>query len=170
MYETVESILARLLNFAPWNVYRFNTITKECEPHLEIASGVLYDVVIQEGNLREQVQTVSGQIAHWGRLLAQCERVWQATEHKYRVWRDGKSLDLTNPEDKPDDWKKPTQGQVDRLIRVDPEYTEWYIKQERAQEAYNATKAVYEAFKAKKDMLKAALIRSKEDSSPTWGI
>jgi len=170
MYENFDAIVGRLVNLPSWNVYKFDEKTKKVEPYFQVTGAVIHDLVIKDHNVRLQAQVVLGQIAHWGRWTAQCKRVWEVVEHQYRIWRDGKALELTNPEGKPDGWKKPTVAQVDQLVRTDPEYEDWYIQQERAEEAFNSSEAVYEAFKLKAKLLQSAVFTQWENSVPTYGI
>lgn len=170
MYETLDGIVARLVNTPPWNINKFDEATREVAKFYEVTGEIVHDLVIKDGNLQEQVQAVSAQIMHWGRWAAQAKKIWEVMEHKYRIWRDGKALELVDPKGKPKDWKKPTQAQVDQHIRTDPEYETWYIAQETAEEAYNATTAVYEGFKAKKEMMRAAIVRKNENSAPTLSV
>ena len=141
MATNLDQIIARLQNLAPFNVYQV-TPTGDIEPWFEVTGGIVRDLILQEDTLGEQVQTISAQIMHWGRLSSQCKRVWEITERQYRIWRDRTVLAMLEPATKPKDWKKPTEKQVNSTIRTLPEYTEHYIAQERAEEAYNACVAV----------------------------
>lgn len=161
MGSPLDQIVSRLQNLAPFNVHQV-TPTGATEPWFEVTGGIVKDLVLSDDNLAEQVESISAQIMHWGRLAAQCKRVWEIAERQYRIWRDRTVLELLEPTTKPDGWKKPTQAQVDSTIRTQPEYVVHYEAQERAEEAYNAALAVLDGFRAKKDMIKAAVIRATE--------
>jgi len=170
MGDVLTSIISRLVNTPPWNINKFDEATRQVEDYYRVTGEIVHDLVIKEHSLQEQVQAVSAQIMHWGRWEAQAKRVWEAVEHNYRIWRDGKSLELSLPEGKPDGWKKPTQAQIDQMVRTDPEYEKWYVAQEKAEEAYNATMAVYEGFKAKKGLMQAAIVKKHENSAPILSV
>lgn len=169
MDNALDAIVARLQNMHPWNIQQ---VSKEGEPEdwFPVTGGIVHELVIKEANLLAEVQAISAQIMHWGRLAAQAKRVWEIRERQYRVWRDGLALALIDPTGKPRAWKKPTQAQVDQTIRTMPEYTEHYNRIETAEEAFNATQAVLDGFRAKRDMMRAAIIRRNENSAPTLGV
>lgn len=170
MTEALEQIQTRLINVPSWNIYQVLDSGDDVGPYYRVTGAIAYDLVVRDECLREQVQTVAAQIMHWGRWTAQAKRVWQIVDHKFRVWRDGYALECIDPEDKPDGWKKPTQEQVKQLYRTHPSYTTWQIEIERAEEAYNATLAVYEGFKMKKEMLRLAIRRREDNGQPTLDI
>lgn len=169
MATDLDPIVSRLQNLAPFNIYQV-TPTGGIEPWFEVTGGIVLDLVLQEDSLGEQVQTISAQIMHWGRMSAQCKRVWEITERQYRIWRDRTVLTLLDPATKPDKWKKPTGQQVDATIRTLPEYTEHYVAQERAEEAFNAAMAVLDGFRAKRDMIKSAVMRATEGSAARLAV
>lgn len=156
----LDAIIGRLQNLHPFNIYEIDPITGDIKPwYSVVAPTVLPELVIQENNLTEQIQVVSAQIAHWGRLTAQAKRIWAIAERKYRIWRDTQQLLIINT---PDDKKKPTQATIDATIRTMPEYSVHYQNIERAEEAYNAANAILDGFRAKKEMMKLAIRRDQE--------
>jgi hypothetical protein len=59
---------------------------------------------------------------------------------------------------------------IEAQMRVSPLYPLHQKKLERAEEAYNVAQAVLEGFRAKKDMLRSAVVRSQEDAAPRLSI
>lgn len=169
MATKLDETIARLQNIHPFNVYQV-TKTGETEPWYQVTGGIVKDLVLNEDNLAEQVQTISAQIMHWGRLVGQCKRVWEIAERQYRIWRDTTALGMLEPATKPKGWKKPTGAQVDSTIRTQPEYVAHYTAMERAEEAYNAAVAVLDGFRAKRDMIKAAVLKATESSAARLGV
>jgi len=170
MIESLEQITARLVNVPSWDIYQVAEHGDAVSPGYTVSGTIAFDLVVRDANLREQIQTVATQIMHWGRWAAQAKRVWQIVEHQFRVWRDTYALSLIDPEGKPEGWKKPTQEQVRQMCRAHPNYSFWYVQQERAEEAYNATLAVYEGFKVKKEMLRLAVRRHDDNGQPMLDI
>jgi hypothetical protein len=166
---TLDQTIARLQNLAPFNIYQV-TQKGNAAPWYNVTGGIVKDLVLYEDKLAEQVQTISAQIMHWGRLAAQAKRVWEITERQYRIWRDRTTLTLLDPMTKPDGWKKPTKDQCDATIRTQPEYVQHYTNQERAEEAYNAAMAVLDGFRAKRDMIKEAVMRATEGSAARLAV
>jgi len=166
MDNSADAIVARLQRMYPWKVQQVGK-TGEPEDWFTVPPDkIVQELVIKEANLLAEVQVISAQIMYYGRLTAQCKRIWEIRERKYRVWRDGQALALIDPTGKPKAWKKPTQAQVDQTIRTTPKYEVHYAAIEAAEEAYNATNAVLDGFRAKRDMMKAAIIRRNENSAP----
>ena len=164
MATKLDETIARLQNLAAFNIYAVMP-DGTTQPWFEVTGGIVKDLVLKEDTLAEQVQVIAAQIMHWGRLVGQCKRVWEIAERHYRVWRDTTSLAMLDPVTKPDKWKKPTGVQVDATIRTQPEYVTHYTAMERAEEAYNAALAVLDGFRAKRDMIKAAVMRATENSA-----
>ena len=138
--------------------------------HLVDPKIVLNELVIQEGYLRDQVQLISAQIMFWGGLAARAKRVWEKVERDYRIWRDKTKLDLLSPAGKPADWKKPAVNSIDFEVRALPEYAIRYEMQENAEEVYNATTAILEGFKAKKDVMKQVVYRHQDGGQPRLSV
>jgi len=167
MSETLDSVIARLQVIGDWNIYQL--AANEPTPFYKVTGAVVRDLVVPDGDITDQLQAVAAPIAHWGRWAAQAKRIWEVEEHLYRIWRDGFALTLIDPEGREKGWKKPTQAQVDQTVRTHPKYVEWQIKLERAEEAYLATQAVYEAMRAKKDVLKTLWFKNRDERAPTYG-
>lgn len=168
----LDAIVQRLSNVQPWNIYAIDEAKDEAKPWYQVTGAIAKDLIISEAMVEEQVQSIAAQIQHWGRLEAQARRVWSMMERKYRIWRDAIKVRLLTPPVDPKEakeWKKPTEAALDAGARTDPEYPKYQATLERAEEAYNATHAVLEGWRAKMDMLKIAVWRRKEDSMPRQG-
>jgi hypothetical protein len=169
----LDAIVNRLANIQPWNIYSIDEAKDEVNPWFQVSGAVAKDLVIAEAGIEEQVQSLPAQIQHWGRLESQARRVWSMIDRKYRVWRDTKKIELLTPPVDPEwrkDWKKPTVDAMEAESRVDPAYSVWQRQIERAEEAYNATHAVLEGYRAKMEMMKIAVWRRKEDGAPRIGM
>lgn len=174
MAETtiLDQYVARLQNVRPFNI---NNISDKGEvgPWYEVTAEVVRDLVIQSYDLETQVQTISVQIQFWGRMEAQCKRVWQIEERNYRRWRDAQVLALSQSPNDPDEaksWKKPTEKRIEALYRQMPEYDDHWAAVERAEEAFNGAHAILEGFRAKRDMLRSFVYRSKEDGAARMSV
>ncbi len=157
--------ISRLQNMEPFNVYSVSP-EGSIEPWYDVAGfSIVSDLVIQEQNLAEQVQIVSAQIAHWGRHASQCQRVHDIEERHYRAWRSQFYLDVRiGKRELEGSDKKPTEKETEAMYRVDPEYAVYQNNIERAKEAHDAAKEIVNAFKAKRDMLRAVVRRSGDGS------
>lgn len=163
----LDQYVSRLQNMRPFNIFTID-LKGQVGPWYEVTSEIVRDLVIHDYDLATQVQTISAQIQFWGRMEAQCKRVWQIEERNYRRWRDAQVVRLARP---PDDaveakgWKKPTDKQIEATYRQMPAYHRYWDSVERAEEAFNASHAILEGFRAKKDMLRSHVYRSKEDGA-----
>jgi hypothetical protein len=169
MADTIlDQYVARLSNLNPFNIFAVHA-DGTVHPWYEVSGAIVKDLVIDEVALGQQVQTISAQIAHWGRLAAQAKRVWEIEEREYRRWRDQIILEMVEPPADPQsrkDWKKPTELVIEATYRTHPEYVAWNQRIERAEEAHNAAIAVQEGFKAKRDMLVRYVTRHRDESQP----
>lgn len=165
-----DAILQRLQCLNDFDIFQVNT-DGSIQPWIRVSvRAVIEELVIQEYNLQSQVQLISAQIMHWGRMAAQCKRVWESVERSYRIWRDKLLLNLLTPEDKPDGWKKPSEAMAKTTIRTYPDYAQWYNSQEWAEENYNSATAILDGFRSKRDMMKAAVTRKYENAAPTLSV
>ena len=187
MSTILDQYIARMENIPSFNIHSVSADGMESNPWYEVkSSSIVRDLVLDEVNLGHQVQIITGEIQKWGRLLSQCKRVWELSERNYRTWRSRFVLDQMQPpagtgkgvyEDK-DGWtltakgepKSPTKETVEALYRVHSEYQQQQVLIERAEESYNATNAVYEAFKAKRDMLKQVAYRHRDSGQPQLSV
>lgn len=169
---TLDQYVARLQNVRPFNIYTIDE-KGNVGPWFPVTSEVVSELVIQSYDLGTQVQAISVQIQFWGRMQSQCKRVWQIEERNYRRWRDAQYLALSASPDDPAEaktWKKPTEKKIEALYRQMPEYNELWNAVERAEEAFNGATAVLEGFRAKKDMLRSHVYRSKEDGAARMSV
>jgi hypothetical protein len=166
MQNSLDAVIFRLSSHPPFNIYYVGDDGMP-RPWFEVKPGILWELAIQQIGLATQVEAIGAQIMFWGRMVAQAKRVWDVEQRLYRVWRDKRYLDLLGEKEK---GKKLTQANLDRLIRSEAVYTEFYRRIERAEEAYNAAGAVLEGFRAKKDLMKTAIIRQHEDGAPRLSV
>lgn len=168
----LDQYIARLQNIRPFNIYNIDD-QGNVNPWYEVTAEVVRDLIIQTYDLQTQVQVISTQIQFWGRMESQAKRVWQIEERNYRRWRDGQYLAFSQPPNDPieaKDWKKPTEKKIEALYRQTPEYDQYWAAVERAEEAFNAAHAILEGFRAKKDMLRSHVYRSKEDGQARMSV
>jgi hypothetical protein len=165
----LDQYIQRLQNIEPFNIYSVDA-KGQVAPWYEVTGEIVKDVVLNENDLSIQVETVSAQIQHWGRMAAQCKRVWEIVERDFRIWKAEHHIALTTPPDSPDAWKKPTEKRIDAEMRTKPEYVTFYDESIRAEEAYNAANAVLDGFRAKRDMLKQYVYRHAENAAPRLAV
>lgn len=126
------------------------------------------ELVLVEANLSEQVQTISANITYWQRYVAQAKRVWEVREREYRVWRDGKMLELAVPE--PGSTKVPAKDLREAKMRQDPEYLAYYNRTEEAEETYNTLVGMVDGLKAKREMMNLVVRRHVTDGAPYLSV
>lgn len=162
----LDQYVQRLQNIEPFQIHAIKT-DGTIAPWYTVDGSIVRDLVIRETDLGLQVQTVAAQIAHWGRMVAQTKRVWEIEERLYRVWRSRFYLSKIVPKDGE---KKPTEKAIEAMYRTDEEYAKLQKAIERAEEAYETARSIYEAFRAKRDMLRATVYRSKDDGSVSMSV
>lgn len=166
---SLDTVISRLQSMHSFNIYEV-TPEGKVQPWYEVTpKSVVPDLVINENNLLEQVQTISARIAHWGRLAAQCKRVWQIEEREYRKWRDSYYLDTIQTAES-EGKKKPSDKVIEAGYRTHPIYDAMYSATERAEEAYNATLAILDGWRMKKESLRIAAYRRNEDGASILSI
>lgn len=166
MSELLDGYIARFQNLPSFNIYHVSPDGKHAQPWMEVSGEeIARELIFDELHTMPQVDTVSADIQKWGRLESMARRVWQLAERELRTWKASFLLDVLDPpktgEDKPG-WtttakgepKQPSQAVIEALYRVDEEYQQHCREIERAEEAYNATHAVVEGFRAKRDMIR----------------
>ena len=166
MDNVLDSYIARFQNIPSFNIYSLAKDGMSATPWYEVNHEIAKHLVIDELTIPVQVNTIAGDIQQWGRLSALAKRVWELEERNYRIWRSGFLLEAVNPEGKPKEWKKPSADAIEAMYRMVPEYKIYQVKVERAEEAYNATEAILQAFRAKKDMLMRFAQKYREDGMP----
>ena len=162
--STLDQRIAKLQNQPTFRIKQIKG-RKVADWYAVTGAEIAAALVINDHKLGDQVMGVSAEIGFWGRMAALARRVWQMAERDYRVWRSGKYLEYLDPPEKPDGWKKPSEKAMEAMYRVDKDYGKYQEELERAEEAYNAATDIREAFKAKRDMLRATAYRARDDGS-----
>jgi len=164
----LDQFVQRLQNMPGFDIHQV-TDRGEATPWYKVDGTIIRDLVIRETDLAVQVQSVAAQIAHWGRMCALTKRVWEIREREYRKWRSEYYLAmLRGAEDT--DAKKPTEKQIEAMYRSEPDYATLQNEIERAEEAYSSSADIRDAFRAKRDMLKATVYKSRDDGSVSLSI
>ena len=166
MDNLLDAYLARFQNLPNFEIRSISPDGMFTNNWFVVTGDVVKELVINELNIPVQVSTVTGDIQKWGRLTALAKRVWEVEERCYRTWRSAFWLKAISGEAKPKDWKKPSADTIECMYRVEPEYQQYQIRIERAEEAYNATESILQAFRAKKDMLQRMSQIYREDGMP----
>lgn len=165
--------IARFQNMPSFNIKAVSKDGMSAIPWFDVDSqAIVRELVLDEINIAGQVQTVTGEIQKWGRLLAVAKRVWELEERRYRSWRSQFHLDMIiGKGDKMKKWwtttakgepKPPTAQTVEAVYRTDPKYHKCQVAIEEAEEVFNSVTAIYEAFRAKRDMLKQFAYRNRD--------
>lgn len=170
----LDKIATKLANVQPFNIYAIDEAKDEAKPWYQVTGAIAKELIINEAGIEEQVQSISAQIQHWGRLESQARRVWSMVDRKYRSWRSMLMVDAYTPprldSAAAKTWKKPTVEAAEAAYRADPNYPIWQASIERAEEAFNSTHAVLEGWRAKQDMMKIAVWRRREDGAPRQSV
>lgn len=161
-------------NQPPFDLYVVDEGTGGVKKHMTVTSQIISNTMIAEADLAAQVSRVSGEIAHWGVMEAKAHKAWQRGELEYRVWREVLTAKLLTPP-KLDgmtvkDWKKPTEAAIEAHYRSHPEYLPHQRRLQDLEESYNSCHAILEGFKAKKEMLRAAVRRAVDDAAPRLAV
>ena len=162
----LDQIIQRLQNISPFDIYSV-TADGQVAPWYTVDGSIMQDLVIRDIDLAVQVQSISAQIAFWGRMVAQTKRVWEIEERNYRAWRSRFTVKQLSPAEGD---KAPSMAKVEALYRASPEYAKFQNATERAEEAHESSKSIFDAFKAKRDMLRASIYRSRDDGSVSMSV
>ena len=149
MDNLLDQYIARFQNIPSFNIHALAEDGMKAVPWYEVTPEIVRDLVINELTIPAQVDTIAAEIQKWGRLAALAKRIWELEERAYRAWRSEFMLRTLDPKGKPEGWKKPTNEAAEAMYRVDPEYAKYQVHAERAEEAYNATEALLQDFRAK---------------------
>jgi hypothetical protein len=166
MDNLLDQYIARFQNIPSFNIHALADDGMKSIPWYEVTPEIVRDLVINELTIPIQVDTIAGDIQKWGRLSALAKRIWEIEERRYRAWRSAFMLKALDPSGKPDGWKKPTTDAIEAGYRVDPDYAKHQVQVERAEEAYNATESLLQAFRAKKDMLMRFALKYHDQGIP----
>jgi hypothetical protein len=171
MGNELDQVIARLQNVPGWEIYQIPPGGGDPKPWYAVTGrDVVARLVIQDGRLSEQVSVVAAEIFHWSRLAATARRIWEIREREHRVWRDKMASEMLDPEGKPAGWKRPTEAAVTAAAHAHPLYCTYLQEVERAEEAYNATQAVVEGFRAQLAMLRVAVERVQAGAAPRLSV
>jgi hypothetical protein len=165
-YSYHDMVLQRLAGMPSFVVYTLDDSGNPIPWQVMSAQTLLAELVITPHNLQAQIDVVGAQIAFWGRLVALAQRVVSVGERNYRVWRSGKELDAyengielvgTDPATGAPTkaTKKVTKAEVESYVRGLPEYLPLQVAIETFTETALACQAVYEGFRAKRDVLRS---------------
>lgn len=164
--NSLDQYVARLQNLEPFEIQAVAPDGSP-QPWYTVTGEIVRELVITEHGLAEQVQAIAAQLAHWGRLAAQAKRVWEIEERGFRAWKAARVIELSDPPDNPDEakvWKKPTEARIEAAYRTAEGYAERSARVERAEEAFNASTAIVEAFRAKAAVLRWAVFKGRDEN------
>jgi len=141
-----QDILARIEKFETFQV----------ADRLYNADRLIPQLTINGKDLISEAAACAALVLYWGVEAARARRHSAQVQASYRSWRDRKWLELKNdPIELGDKVKFPSDTQADKMYRTHPEYGIWQQRQMAAQEAAECAEAVHEAFRVKKDLIKA---------------
>jgi hypothetical protein len=109
-------------------------------------------LVIDATDLLSEASVCAALILYWGLEAARARRAKARAEAAYRQWRDRNFLDIKNGPHKEGD-KAPSDTVAEKMYRTLPDYGVWQQKIDDAQEQAEQAEAIYEAFRAKKEMI-----------------
>lgn len=163
-------MMERLAGLASFNLYAVDE-KSDVSPWWEVdVQAVVDDLFIHESDLAADVTSISVQIMHWGRLEAQAKRVWEIAQRHYRMWQGHQIVTMATPPIGDKNWKKPAEHTMEATYRCHAQYAALQRDIERAEEAYNCARYVREAFLAKRDMLRGAVMRAHDNSAPRLAV
>lgn len=164
--QPLDAVIHALQNLPSWNIHALTADKKSSLPWLECTGpDVAEQLVIRESNLAIHVQTIGIKVMEWGVLAAQAQLVWTLEQRLNRTWK-AKLLEASMQEG-----QKLTEKQQEALYRAHPDYELWEQRIERAAFALNCTQAACNGFRAKQEMLKAAIRPSRDGGlDPSFGI
>lgn len=156
-----DALVHRLQNIPSFNIHCINPDGTTSSWWEVTGDYIMKEVLIDENKLQEEVQCISGKIAHWGRYLSQCQRVSDIKKREYRIWKATKYVSFRS------DGEKRTEKEIDSLIRIDSMYSQMYKEQERADEAHNSIQLIVDALLCKKSIIEKMVYRkNREDGAP----
>lgn len=151
---SVENVVERALDIPPFTIETVDVRGNVVPWRVVDPKPLVAELVINPHRLRDQIDALPVQIGAWGRLCAQARRVWSIREREYRVWRSREELRLR------DEGPKLTVAQAEAQVRIHDEYLGYQQRIEAAEEVYNITTMIYEAFRAKQRVLGSDVYRS----------
>jgi hypothetical protein len=109
-------------------------------------------LVIDATDLLSEASACAALVLYWGLEAARARRTKARAEAAYRQWRDRTFLEFKNTAT---DGKYPSDTVAEKLYRTHADYGVWQQKIDDAQEQAEQAEAIYEAFRAKKEMIVA---------------
>lgn len=156
-----DEIIQWLQHAQSWHVPQFNA-DGHPEPWMEWhQSKVICDLVINPSDLQSQVEALPAQVQFWGRMVATCERAVTYHERRFRVWKSQRYYHYRSSEG-----KKPTEKEIEAKYRSEKDYESHQLKIDQAKEALAASKACYEGFRSKRELVRGNIKRSIDDGQP----
>ncbi len=151
--HALDAIIHALQNLPTFNIFAItDEVTGETAPWYEVNGPDIADeLVIRESRLAQDIMLVSVRIMEWGRLSARAQRIWEIEQRRERKWKANLIAGKVAA------GEKLTEKAMEAIYRAEPKYDEWKSRVVRAAEAVNASQAVLDGFRAKKEMLKAAV-------------
>lgn len=162
---TLDAIIHSLQNMPTFDIYAIVSDGTPV-PWMEVSGPeIAAELVIRESRLAVDVQTVSVKIMEWGRLAARCQRIVDIENRRYRTWK------AKLVEERIAAGEKLTEKAMEAIYRASPQYDEWSVRIERATEALSSCQAILDGFRAKREMLRAAIRPAQEGGfSPSFAI
>lgn len=119
------------------------------------------DAEMEIGDLSTDMNRVAAQMAYWGAVWAAAEGELKSADAWYRAWRAKNGAAMIEADGKMSEWK------VRQALEADPKFMT--IKKSLAAATRNATltRAIYEAFRTKANMLqsKGAMARAELEAT-----
>jgi len=119
------------------------------------------DVELQVGDLSKDMDQVAAKMAYWGAVWAAAEAEMKSADAWYRAWRAKTGAAMIEADGKMSEWK------VRQALEADPRFMT--IKKSLAAATRNVTltRAIYEAFRTKANMLqsKGAMARAELEAT-----
>jgi hypothetical protein len=110
-------------------------------------------LTIRTKDLLSEASTCGAHILYWGIEAARAERHYEQAEAAYRAWRDRMWIEFKTGGDPAS--KAPSDALCEKKYRTAPEYGEWQRRIADAKEGMRCSQAVLEAFRAKRELIKA---------------
>lgn len=146
--------LSRIANVEMW------TLDDAGVPVVEflLSGDIVRRLLIDDANLRGDIDVVAGEIMYWGRVVARQRRCHQVSDRIYRQWRASKEIAFRKAVESglEKGWGqggRASTEQVEAAYRTDPDYETVNGRVEATEESYNVADAIYRAFKQKADLL-----------------
>jgi len=119
------------------------------------AEHLVPQLTINSADLVSEAASAAAFVLYWGLEAARSRRFHAQVEAAYRTWRDRTWLEIkATPGESTG--KFPTDAQTEKTMHTSPHYGEWRGRLDDAQANAEMAEAVFEAFKLKGDLVKAA--------------